>query len=302
MKIFYFLLFLLLNSVAAMASDEMLCDEAEFPEAVSEFKALYKKSFLAGSKDYYLYFEAPTLQELQTLKNCLDYLKCGTARESLVDDPKKYRMHIWSSFTKTELSNFILSCPIENFHKKVTIRRKDRQGEIVTIKLSNDNFAKTFMSKAASPAIFHRPSAQVTKATVDKVGKLLKEKKIKDAENLVLFTWGIDLKGYVLKYTGLEGSAAVTHHGPKKIEYGKAWTDEPCEYIRMLRHEAEHVAQMSRSKFCDGDHNFNQHKMRERAAHLNDALFIKSVCPGTTMEKLVVDTCLNKFKKNYLNK
>lgn len=302
MKIFYFLLFLLLNSVAAIASDEMLCDEAEFPEEVSEFKALYKKSFLAGSKDYYLYFEAPTLQELQTLKNCLDYLKCGTARESLVDDPKNYRMHIWSSFTKTELSNFMLSCPIDNLHKKVTIRRKDQQGEIVTIKPSNDNFAKTFMSKAASPAIFHRPSAQVTKATVDKVGKLLKEKKIKDAENLVLFTWGIDLKGYALKYTGLDGSAAVTHHGSKKIEYGKAWIDEPCEYIRMLRHEAEHVAQMSRSKFCDGDHNFNEHKMRERAAHLNDALFIKSVCPGTTMEKLVVDTCLNKFKKNYLNK
>ncbi len=285
-----------------LASDEMRCDEAAFPEQVSEFKALYKKSFLAGSKDYYLYFEAPTLQELQTLKNCLDYTKCGTAKESMVDDPKKYRMHIWSSFTKTELKNFLLSCPIEDLHKKVTIRKKDQQGKIVIIDASNDGFAKTFLSKAASPAIFHRPSAEVTKMTVEKVGTLLKESKIKDAEALILLTWGIDLKDYELKYTGLKGSAAVTHHTSKKIEYGKPWIDEPCEFIRMIRHEAEHVAQMTRSKFCDGDHNFNEHKMRERAAHLNDALFIKSICPGTSVEKQIVDSCLNRFKKNYLNK
>lgn len=302
MKIFLFLAFILFQTETIKASDEMLCDEAAFPEEVSEFKALYKKSFLAGSKAYYLYFEAASLQELQTLKNCLDYSKCGAARESLVDDPKNYRMHIWNSFTKTELKNFMLSCPIKDFHKKVIIRKKDQQGEIVTFESSDDKFAKTFLSKVASPAIFHTPSPAVAKATVEKVGKLLKEKKIKDAEALVLYTWGIDLKGYALKYTGLEGSAAVTFHGSKKIEYGKAWTNEPCEYIRMLRHEAEHVAQMARAKFCDGDHNFNEHKMRERAAHLNDALFIKTVCPGTSIEKLVVDSCLQRFKKDYLNK
>lgn len=299
--LFLSLLILLTSHVVLADVEAVKCDEVAFPEEISEFKALYNKNFW-GSQDYYIYFEASTLQELQVLKNCLDYSKCGTARESIVDDPKNFRMHIWSSFKKTELSNFLKSCPINDLHQKVILRKKDQQGEIVSIAPSDDAFAKSFLSKKASPAIFHRPSPAVTKRTVEKVGELLKQSKIKDAQNLVLYTWGIDLKGYKLNYTGLDGSAAVTHHGSKKIEYGKAWINEPCEYIRMLRHEAEHVAQMNRSKFCDGDHNFSEHKMRERAAHLNDALFIKSICPGTKIEKMVEDTCLNKFKKNYFNK
>lgn len=294
---------MLLTSYVALANEEALnCNEVAFPEEISEFKALFNNSFLSGGKDYYIYFEAPTLQELQTLKNCLDYTKCGTARESIVDDPKNYRMHIWSSFTKTELSNFLVSCPVKDLHKKVIIRNKNQRGSLVSIKPSDNSHAKNFLTKKASPAIFHQPSPAVTKKTVERIGQLLKQSKIKEAEKLVLYTWGMDLKGYKLNYTGLDGSAAVTNHGSKKIEYGKAWIDEPCEYIRMLRHETEHVAQMTRSKFCEGNHNFKEHKMRERAAHLNDTLFIKSICPGTSIEKLVVDTCLNKFKKNYFNK
>lgn len=285
----------------ASASD-LNCDEVAFPDEVSEFRALYNKSFLSGTKDYYFYFEASSLQELQTLKNCIDYTKCGADRESIVDDPKNFRMHVWASFSKSDLSNLMLSCPIKDLHKKVVIKKKNQDGEIVNFKPANNSFAQTVLAKKASPAIFHKPSPQVTKKVVAKVQKLLKESKIKEAQDLVVYTWGIDLKGYALNYTGLDGHAAVTHHNSKKIEYGKAWVNEPCEYIRMIRHEAEHVAQMNRSKFCDGDHNFNDHKMRERAAHLNDALFISSVCPGTKMEKSVIDSCLNRFRKDYFNK
>ncbi len=276
------------------ASEELNCNEPAFTTKLS--------SFLSGSKDYYFYFEAGSLQELQTLKNCIDYSKCGTDKESIVDDEKNYRMHIWASFSKTELSKMMNYCPIKDLHKKIIIRKKNQHGNVVSFPQAKEPFAQSVLAKEASPAIFHKPSEAVSKRAVEKIGTLLKQQKVNEAQDIAVYTWGIDLRGYSLNYTGKSGNEAVTDHESMKIEYGKEWINEPCEFIRMIRHEAEHVAQMNQSLLCDGDHNFQDHKMRERAAHLNDALFINTICPGSKIEKLTIDYCLSRFRKDYFNK
>lgn len=268
---------------------------------ISDFNQIlnHHSSFIPTSP-YYMYLETKELEDLQAFKNCVDYMMCGTYEESIVDDPKNYRMHIWKNMTGLQLTDLIRSCPVKDLAKKLVVRYGSQTGKIVTLKNLNPDPAKQkSLSKRSSPAIYHEPSAETSKKVVEAVRSLLKTNKIEAAHKLILSTWNIDLHGYALKYTGEKGSYAVTFHGQKVIKYGKDWLTEPCDYIRMIRHEAEHVAQMQMARSCF-THNFNDHKKRERAAHLNDARFIKNVCGTLKAGDTVRKFCLERFRNNYM--
>lgn len=234
---------------------------------------------------------------MQIFKNCLDYSACGKNKESLVNDPKNYRMHIWAKLTSSQLKNIVTSCPIENLNTKLIVKESNQAGGPVSLKnMKPSALGQKQMLAKSSPAFFHKPSARVTKETMQKLDSLLKEGKVKEAEDLVLYIWGINLHDYKLAYGGVGDNFATTEHGKKLIRYGKTWLNDSCSFIRMIRHEAEHIAQVRRKNECKSDHNLNDHVMRERAAYLNDARFVQGICP----ESNVRDFCLDKLKSDYL--
>lgn len=293
MKLLLVLLFILTYHAQAE-----IC-ESESPIDTTSISNLLAPGLFDFSSKYYLYYQAKNLEDLQVLKNCLDYTACRKNKESIVDDPKNYRVHIWANLTSSELASLVRSCPIKDLNKNLTVKEEDQQGSKVSLtEYAPSPTEQSALLKKSSPAFYHQPSAQVVTSTLAKLGKLLKASKLKEAEALVLFVWGIDLHGYKLKYGGVGNDVAVTNHDDKTIAYGQDWLAEPCSYIRMLRHEAEHVAQYKRSKSCDSDHNYNDHKMRERAAHLNDLRFMNSICPGASGIKL---SCLERFQTKYMN-
>lgn len=250
---------------------------------------------------YYMYLETDELEDLQEFKNCIDYSQCGKYNESIVDDPANYRMHIWKSMAPSELNELIRSCPVKDLAKKLVVRNKDQKGKIIDVsKIKPYPIQQKNVAKKANPAIFYQPSEAVAMSMVNVIGNLIKTKQISAAHQNILYTWGIDLHGYSLTCTGQKGSFAVTQHGNKTITYGTDWLTEPCDFIRMIRHEAEHVAQMKKANSC-GEHNFDDHQKRERAAHLNDARFIKTVCPNMKAGVTIRNFCLNRFRKNYMN-
>lgn len=263
-------------------------------------KVVAHKSLLVESP-YYFYLETDELEDLQEFKNCIDYTQCGTYKESIVDDPANYRMHIWKSMEPSEFNALIRSCPVKDLTKKLVVRYKDQKGKIIDVsKYKIYPQQQKDVAKKANPAIFHQPSEKVATSMVSVIHNLINTGKISTAENTLLATWGIDLHGYKLTYTGKKDSYAVTQHKDKTIKYGTDWLSETCDFIRMIRHEAEHVAQMKMANSC-GKHNFDDHQMRERAAHLNDARFIKTVCPNKKDGEIVRKFCLDRFRKNYMN-
>lgn len=273
--------------------------ETDSPLQTDSINNILNPDLLDFSSKYYLYYESKNLEDLQVLKNCLDYTSCGRNKESIVDDPKKYRVHIWAKLTKSELSSLVRSCPIKDLNKKLTVKEVDQKGELVSLtEYAPSAPEQAALMKKSSPAFYHQPSSLVVTSTLEKLGTLLKASKLKEAEALVLYIWGIDLHGYKLKFGGVDKDVAVTNHSDKTITYGTDWLAEPCSYIRMLRHEAEHVAQYKRSKSCGSNHNYDEHKMRERAAHLNDLRFMNSICPGASGIKL---SCLERFQTKYMN-
>lgn len=306
------LLFALLMMSSAFASPgtevdpEQICEEIFSDSSLknlSEISGLLNQKFLKPTNPYYFYLETDELEDLQAFKNCIDYSQCGKYQESIVDDPKNFRMHIWKSMTASELTELVKSCPVKDIAKKLVVRKKDQTGSLVSVKdIKPDEIRQKIMLQDANPAMFIEPNESYSKNKVEVIHSMLRQEKVNDAQKMILKTWNINLHGYNLKYTGEKGSFAVTHHKEKTIKYGKDWLSEPCDYIRMIRHEAEHVAQIRMSNSCYGNHNLSDHKRRERAAHLNDARFIKNVCGPLKAGETVRQFCLNRFRKNYMNK
>lgn len=288
MKTLLFILFCLPN---AFATD--FCEEGLSPEVTT----LANSNFTNFSNSYYLYFEGKNLEDLQVLKNCLDYSVCGKNKESIVDDPANYRLHIWTKLSISQLNDLVRSCPIENLNSKLVVKENHQTGTPVSLGfIAPSSIDQKSLVTRANPAFFHDTSDETNKATLQKLGKLLKASKTKEAEDLVLNIWGIDLHGYTLTYGGVSDNYATTDHGKKQVRYGKAWLNDPCRFTRMIRHEAEHIAQIQRKRECKNDHNYNDHVMRERAAYMNDARFAQRICP----DKNIKNFCLNKLKSDYL--
>lgn len=284
------LLFILLILPTAFASE--FCEMG----LSAEVDTITNSKYFDFSSSYYLYFEGKNFEDLQVLKNCLDYSVCGKNQESLVDDPPNYRMHIWIKLNSSQLQNLIKSCPIEDLNTKLVVRENNQAGERVAIKDIKPSFtAQKKLLEKSSPAFFHKPSDRVVKETLKKLDLLLKESKVKEAENLVLYIWGIKLHDYKLAYGGVGDNYATTEHGKKLVRYGKTWLKDSCSFTRMIRHEAEHIAQVKRKNECKSNHNLADHVMRERAAYMNDARFVKEVCP----ESNIKDFCLGKLKSDY---
>lgn len=291
------LLIMLLSIIIYQARAEVC--ESESPIATDSINNILSLGMIDFTSKYYLYYESKSLEDLQALKNCLDYTACGKNKESIVDDPKNYRLHIWANLTNSELASIARSCPIKDLNKKLTVREYGQKGVKVSLtEYLPSSSEQSILIKKSSPAFYHQPSSQVITSTLTKLGTLLKASKTREAEALVLQVWGINLHGYDLKYGGVDSDVAVTNHGNKSISYGKNWLAEPCSFIRMLRHEAEHVAQYKRSKACKNNHNYDDHIMRERSAHLNDVRFMNTVCPGASSIKF---SCLERFKTRYMN-
>lgn len=292
------------NGDPIQKSQDHICEEY-YPvtkDNIQDIQKVLDHKMLKLSSPYYFYYEGHELEDVQAFKNCIDYTQCGNYRESIVDDPANYRIHIWKSMSPDELTTLIRSCPVKDLAKNLVVRYGSQTGKNVNIK-NIKPFPMQYMSvaKKASPAIFHEPSQAVSKSTVDIVKNLLKSNKVKEAQRIILYTWGIDLHGYDLSYSGKKGNFAVTNHDKKTISYGSDWLTEPCDYIRMIRHEAEHVAQMKMANSCP-THNFDDHKNRERAAHLNDARFMDNICVNTKDGNDVRKFCLDRFRSNYMNK
>jgi hypothetical protein len=288
MKLLLFMLFFL---PTAHASD--FCEMVLPPEVGT----LTNSNYFDFTSSYYLFFQGTNFEDLQVLKNCLDYSVCGKNQESLVDDPTNYRMHIWTKLTVTQLRNLVSSCPIENLNTKLIVKENNQTGEVVSLKDMNPSASgqKKLLEKS-SPAFFHKPSDRVAKETMKKLDLLLKESKVKEAEDLVLYIWGIKLHDYKLAYGGVGDNYATTEHGKKLVRYGKTWLKDSCSFTRMIRHEAEHIAQFKRMKECKSNHNLSDHVMRERATYMNDARFVKEICPDSNIK----DFCLDKLKSDYL--
>lgn len=317
MSILLFLLFTFSSAFATLekaspsslpgkgSHDEDQCEEF-FPETalgnISDINGVINHKSLKPTTPYYFYLETDELEDLQAFKNCIDYSQCGKYQESIVDDPKNFRMHIWKDMMPSDLTELVKSCPVKDLAKKLIVRKKNQTGDIVNVKnIAPDIIKQRALMKNANPAMFYEPNETDAKKMVEVIRSTLKMNKVATAHQLILNTWNINLHGYSLIYTGQTGSFAVTQHAEKTIKYGKDWLTEPCDYIRMIRHEAEHVAQMRMANSCYGAHNFGDHTKRERAAHLNDARFIKNVC-GTLKEgENVRQFCLNRFRKNYMN-
>ena len=276
------------------------CSPFELPSKLQDFTDINKKLLHHQSEKFYLYFSADRLEDLQDLKNCLDYSMCGTYQESIVDDPKNYRMHIWKDMTRDQLIEFVRSCPAKNLSSKLVVRRGGQDGQNVDVsKIKKNPFAQMALIKKASPA-FNKKISDST-ATVNKISRLLQSNQVDVANKMIVATWGINLHGYQIHYTGKPGSFATTNHQDRKISFGKDWIANTCDYIRMIRHEAEHVAQVHRFRECKGGHNFTDHAKRERAAHLNDARFLNDVCNDNDDGKRVRNFCLSRFRDHYMN-
>lgn len=296
----YFILsFLITHFAYASIEADDSCDVVS--EQFQDIGAFVNYQVTYSPETFYLYFEGKELEDLQTLKNCLDYSMCGKHQESIVDDPKNYRLHIWKEMSQNEIQMLLRSCPIPDLARKLVIRKKSQTGESVKLDKTLPNFPlQLSLSRKASPAIYANVTKESAQAVVTKVGTLLGQKKTEEAEALILKTWKIDLHGYNIRFTGESGGHAVTHHDKKEIAYGSAWLKEPCDYIRMIRHEAEHVAQMKMARSCSS-HSLSDHKMRERAAHLNDARFLREICPDSKAGISTRNHCLNRFRNNYMN-
>lgn len=299
MKLLVLILILASQAFAANDQGQPLECENDVPVEIAPLTNILNSNFFSFSSQYYLYYEATTLEDLQVLKNCLDYTACGKTKESIIEDPKKYRVHIWANLTNEELMSLVRSCPIKDLNKKLVVKEADQQGKKVSISGFTPSFSEqSLFIKNASPALFHVPSGKRVKAAMANLRQLLNTSKLDEAESLVLNTWGIDLHQYKIKYGGVTSHVAVTTHKDKLITYGKDWLADPCSYVRMIRHEAEHVAQFRRAKMCNLEHNYAEHRMRERAAHLNDLRFVKTYCPGS---KAIKFTCLERFRTKYMN-
>lgn len=271
------------------------CEEG-FPVS-GEISNLTNPNYFQFSSKYYLYYESNNLEDLQVLKNCLDYSVCGKNQESIVADPFNYRMHIWTKLTLLELENLIRTCPIPNISSKLVVKENGQSGKPVSLThIKPSAIDQQKLMKNSSPAFFQRHSDKFSKDSMKKLGELLKANKTKEAEALVISVWGINLHDYKIEYGKVGDTFATTSHKDKMIRYGKSWLESPCDFARMIRHEAEHVAQVKRSAACGGKHNYSDHSMRERAAHLNDARFAEAVCPESTVKEF----CLNRFKTHYL--
>lgn len=285
-----FLMLLLLSFNVLALDGTTLCEE-DYPNQKMT-SAIDINSLLKIASSHYLYFESKKIEDLQVLKNCLDYTVCTKNQESIVDDPKNYRLHIWTNLEPGQIRSLVENCPIKDIQNKLVVKKDGQKGQRLSLKTYSPNLkGQAELKKKANPAFYPETSAN----TVKVIEQLLKEKKILDAQKLVLTFWGIDLHGYKINYTGKDGNFAVTNHGKKTIEYGKTWTENSCLFMRMIRHEAEHVAQMKRAKSCGNQHNFEDHKMRERAAYLNDARFLDTICPVQKKNSL------SYFRQHYFN-
>jgi hypothetical protein len=233
-------------------------------------------------------------------KNCLDYNFCGDDRGLIAGGDGSWRLHTVIDLNRIQLNRALITCDFKNIGTSVSIKNR-AANEAVSIEPLVD--ASEYFEAAPNLNI-PSMSPETRQIKAGKVESLLKAGKHADAVNTVIREYGFKNNGYRFRLMGEMGNAgAVTDHGKREIRISESAFRHPCVLIQTVRHELEHVTQMTRVEECmskSRTHNLMDHVSRERSAYLNDIRTIPQFCPDVGYAKSLQEFVTETFIKHYI--
>ncbi len=220
------------------------------------------------------------LSKLNAVKDCLDFTFCRLTTTHLTQLGNEYIYELRTTAESgAELDNAINRCVFETM---------DTQIKIVDL--------STHLEVTRHMVAGHRPDFEqmhpnlyapdFTEAQKNQhyqhVKMLLAENKYQEALEYDVKILGLQTYGYTIHPDPKMKDYMITDHSKKDIAVGTAFFEEPCDLLRGVRHEFEHVYQAARTRECiaeGGIVSLNDHNYRERSAHLDDLANLDRMCP-----------------------
>ncbi len=231
----------------------------------------------------YFFATSSNMEELQSLRNCLQYSGCFIFNESLAGGPSNYRLHLRSSMTEAELKNIFDECPKSELPSSLVVKNESTVPVTVIDTQLKDSEESVLAYRKKRKNIFLK---KIPKIDYEKLEASVKSKvnalDYSSAIQEIIATFDLETFGYEVKVDlSINSNVAITDHLSKRIKIGKAGAENFPDFLLMIRHELEHAQQNMHSLQCDRSSkpsNFSDHIGRERSAYMNDILNIKSIC------------------------
>ena len=247
--------------------------------------------FVNTKSEFQFSVKGPDLGKLHEFRNCLDYNFCHFISDSLAGEEGNYRLHLFIELNPEELSSVLSTCVVPNNSIKISIKN------------TATSTAVTAPSDLpVTPSVELNPSQlpEISQERYDelnmKTDSLIKEKKVDEAIQLIMTEFSIPSFDYEIKFSSEVGSEySVTDHDTKKIMIGKNFITNLCSLMRAVRHELEHAKQVKRHIECKGRSAMGDHRVRERAAYLNDMRNASVFCKDNEMAKNIQQNSVDNF-------
>lgn len=243
------------------------------------------------------------LQDLQPLENCLQYLFCARSHSKIVYNSKEFVLSVELSLGAKAISEVIVACHLGQQKARISI--VDEQGQDLSKILRSRS--RTLNSFIPDILVVTPEQSLRLKNSMSKIGFLINSFQYKAAIDEAAADLQADLNGYRIKYVP-EGTfqGAVTDHGIREVQISRAMMQKlhPCELVRILRHEVEHIHQISYVNTCNlsgAKVELSDHNHRELSAHLNDELNLGNYCEDLAWMKSSSEFYLNRAQ-NYLKR
>ena len=215
--------------------------------------------------------------EASRIYNCLAYQKCDVIQTSIHipnSDPSDWQLDLFLSRDPSEIESQLSRCDLTAFKGQLQIIATS--GKIQPLVWKPD-----LKPLDLEPALLFKPESN-PQAWMPELKKRIEQKDLKGAFSWVMQKTHWSAEDYKFVVNQKEKKYAFTFHDRKKIKFPGSFDFTPCQFVRMLRHELEHIQQVKFENQCATFHqksSFQDHIERERAAHFSDVAEAELYCP-----------------------
>lgn len=257
-------------------------------------------SLAAQAIPYRYSISSPDGTKLSQAKNCVDYAAC--TRPALSLNPPAGRSHVRLDLPGDhEAKNLLRSCDFRRQETLVTLM-KEKNGKFAR---STDRDVAPVADRFASLPNLYLPALSPAEqaALAATLNSFVRAGRLLDAIRHAVRTLRMNTLGYRFAVDPKLVWIAVTTHDDRLIRLAPQHFSDPCQLIKVIRHELEHATQMERVRQCEAvglPNSLSEHLERERSAYLNDIANARRYCGDAGTVRRIVDNAWYQMRDRYL--